>query len=152
MVEVGAEWNVSGSRDTCVHVGVTRERPEARTLRDPDLGRRHGLFVERDRPLGAQLGEDALAVGPHPLLDVAEVDVVERQVGAGEFDAHAPSLGLGAGSGRGCQLSPTFGMNGGTPLSVLANRVPDTASIDSIVHGLSSVASVIGRQPRTSCT
>ena len=43
-----------------------------------------------------------------------------------------------------------FGMNGGTPLSASWRTASaDSASIESIVHGLSSVASVTGRQPRS---
>ena len=45
-----------------------------------------------------------------------------------------------------------FGMNGGQLLSDWANSAPRDSSIDSIVHGLSSVASVTGRQPRSNCT
>src|SRR5204863_1785139 len=99
-------------------------------------------LVERDRPLGAQLGEDALAIGPHPLLDVAEVDVVEREIGARNRDCH----------GRPRYMSPMLGMKGGTPVSDFANSALDSASIMSIVHGVSAVDSVTGRQPRNSCT
>ena len=34
MFVLGAEWNVSGSRLTCMHVGVAGERPEAGALRE----------------------------------------------------------------------------------------------------------------------
>ena len=42
-------------------------------------------------------------------------------------------------------MSPTLGMNGGVPLGDLANSSGAAASIDAIVHGLSSVASVSKR-------
>ena len=73
------------------HVGEAGQRPEARALREveAEIGRRDRLVVERDGPLRAQLREDPLAVGTHPLLDVAEPDVVEGEVGAGKLGTHA---------------------------------------------------------------
>src|SRR5205085_1685365 len=119
-------------------VGITGERPEAGPLLERRAGWWYRLGVEAHRPLGAQLGEDPLAVGPEPMFDLAELDVVESEIRRRRRD--------------GGHTSPTFGMNGGTPRSVLANSPSAAPFTVSIVHGLSSSASVIGRQPRMSCT
>ena len=60
-------------------LGVAGERPETRALREVEtqVGRGYGFLVEGHGAFGAQLGEDAFAVGAHPLLDVSETDVVD---------------------------------------------------------------------------
>ena len=82
-VELGAEWNVSGSRDHLHHVVVARERPEPGPCGMSISGGGTGSSWNLIGRFGPQLGEDAFAVGAHPLLDVAEVDVVDREIGAG---------------------------------------------------------------------
>src|SRR3954470_5320071 len=137
------------------HVGVARHRPEAWPLWDVDaeVFGRLGFFVKRQRSLGAQLGEDAFSVGPHPVVDEAELDLVDGKVGRGNRNRlrHPASLRPALGNTLG-QSSPMFGRNGGTPLSRCANNVGAAALIASMVHGLSSVASVTGRHPRRICT
>src|SRR4029453_4369269 len=72
----------------CAHdVLVADERPEARPFRH---ARELALLVEADRPLRAGLRKQALAVRAGPRLELAQLDIVDRQVRRGEW-RHRPT-------------------------------------------------------------
>src|SRR5437867_2219167 len=82
---VGDVDAVAGDERLGIHaraddVGVAGQRPEAAPLRHAG---KFPLGVERHRTLGAQLREDALAVRAEPERELAELDVVEREVRGG---------------------------------------------------------------------
>ena len=103
-----------------------------------------------------------------PLARPARQDLAAGlAVGAGEIATH-PRLGRRVLVDEGHKLRPepffvrppgqmhrqssTVKKNGGTPRSDFANSASALAAIASIVHASSAVASVIGRQPSSTCT
>ena len=71
------------------HVAVAHERPEAGARRQSGRGE---LLVEADRPFPAQQFEDAVDVVAQKGVGVAELDLVERKIGARGGGHHWLSL------------------------------------------------------------